>query len=298
MTTPDKPTRPSPDGPQAPGAENAAPAVNPSPAVNPAPAESPAPVVARPAASLAVLRWGPRGAAEVLFGQRGGGAAFMPSKVVFPGGALDPEDARLAEALSDPGEPRLERAADADAETGAPLAKAPTGPALGRALKLAALRETFEETGLRLGRAGACGADEREAFRAAGPDWDAFTADGARPALDGLGLFFRAITPPFLPRRFDARLFVAWAGDLLEDEEDFSRASGELQPLFWAPLTEAASLDLPFVTQLAVAELASIVAEAGAMERVAATAQGRPAPFFRHAAPPGGGAPRSMIDPL
>ncbi|MEL6979865.1 MAG: DNA mismatch repair protein MutT [Pseudomonadota bacterium] len=254
------------------------------------------PATARPAASLAVLRIGPSGAAEALFGQRGGGAAFMPSKVVFPGGALDPEDARLAETLSDPCDARLEAAPDADAPTGAPAAPAPTGAVLARALALSAIRETFEETGLRLGRRG--GDDgAAAAFAAAGEDWSAFAADGARPSFEALGFFFRAITPPFLPRRFDARLFVAWAGDLMEDEEDFSRASGELAPLFWTPLAEAADLDLPFVTHLAVAELASIVAEAGAIERVAAAARARPAPFFRHAAAPDGDV-RAVIEPL
>ena len=45
----------------------------------------------RPAATVILTRPGPRGA-EVLMGQRGAGAVFMPSKFVFPGGGVDPVD--------------------------------------------------------------------------------------------------------------------------------------------------------------------------------------------------------------
>ena len=48
----------------------------------------------RDAATVIVLRdrnTRPR----VLMGQRGAGAAFMPNKVVFPGGAADPGDAEV-----------------------------------------------------------------------------------------------------------------------------------------------------------------------------------------------------------
>ena len=45
----------------------------------------------RPAATVILWRHGPAGP-EVLMGQRGAGAVFMPSKFVFPGGAVDPGD--------------------------------------------------------------------------------------------------------------------------------------------------------------------------------------------------------------
>ena len=54
----------------------------------------------RNAATVIVLRDGARDP-HVLMGQRGAKAAFMPNKFVFPGGAVDPEDAQvpLARAL-------------------------------------------------------------------------------------------------------------------------------------------------------------------------------------------------------
>lgn len=255
---------------------------------------APRPVPARPAASLALLREGPDGRIETLMGQRGGGARFMPSKVVFPGGRLDPADLDLAEALSlDLEDPRLDRALEADRETGAdlapPLDAGPPPPRLGAALALAAIRETFEETGLRLAHEDAAPA----ALAEAGESWPAF---GARPTLETLGFFYRAITPPSQPIRFDARLFVASATDLIDDPDDLSRASGELSRLAWTPLEAAAELDLPFVTHLAVAELQAIAAGARGWRGAARTAEARPAPFFRHAVKSWDPTPRSRIE--
>lgn len=90
----------------------------------------------RDAASLLVLqRAGPH--TSVLMGMRGAGHKFMPNHLVFPGGAVDPEDGISAIQ-------HLPRAHI--------LARLDRNPAAARALAHAAARELDEETGLHLGR--------------------------------------------------------------------------------------------------------------------------------------------------
>ncbi len=101
----------------------------------------------------------------------------------------------------------------------------PPGP-----LVAAALRELTEETGLSL-------RDDRPTLR----------------------FVFRAITPPGRTRRFDARFFLADAADLDSDPDDFSHASGELSHLHWIGLAEARALDLPFITEVVLAEVANLL---------------------------------------
>ena len=43
------------------------------------------------------------------------------------------------------------------------------------------------------------------------------------------------------------------------DPEDFARASGELQHLRWLGLPEGRALDLPFITEVVLAEVAALV---------------------------------------
>ena len=142
---------------------------------------------------------------SILMGQRGSKAAFMPNKFVFPGGALDADDHAMA-------------AAGVEAEL-APscarrlAARAPEG--LGLPLALAAIRETWEETGLRIGKPDPEAAARME--EAAPADWKGFFAHGAAPAPEALTFVFRAITPPFRPRRFDARFFLADAATVIEN---------------------------------------------------------------------------------
>ncbi len=71
-----------------------------------------------------------------------------------------------------------------------------------RGLALAAVRETFEETGILIGERGA-------APRTRSPAWMKFFAHGIAPRLDTLTFIARAITPPNRTRRFDARFFMA-----------------------------------------------------------------------------------------
>lgn len=174
----------------------------------------------RPAATTVLLRRTATGP-QVLMGQRGAGAAFMPSKYVFPGGGVDPDDHR-------PPAPGL--LGDACiARLGLHLPDPAPSPA---ALATAALRELVEETGLTL-------------------------APSATPALR---FIFRAITPPGRSRRFDARFFLIDADRIAGDPDDFSAASDELSHLHWIGTGEARSLDLPFITEVVLAEVAALAA--------------------------------------
>ncbi|PWJ21233.1 NUDIX domain-containing protein [Jannaschia seohaensis] len=184
----------------------------------------------RDAATIVLLRQGPSGPA-VLMGQRGAKAAFMPSKFVFPGGAVD--------------------AADAEVQLGRPLS-APVHAALSarsalspEALAAAALRELAEETGQIV-------ATPSEVS----PPWPGFA--GHAPDAGALRFVFRAITPPGRPRRFDARFLLAPAEALIGDPDDFSAAEDELSHLHWVPVAEARALDMPFITEVVLAEIAAI----------------------------------------
>ena len=111
-------------------------------------------------------------------------------------------------------------------------------------LYTAALRELLEETGLRL-----------------------------PPRMGGLRFVFRAITPPGRPRRFDARFFVASAGDVLNDLDDFSNACDELSHLHWIALSEVRGLALPFITSVVISEVEALLQAPDAAHK---------APFFYH----------------
>lgn len=209
----------------------------------------------RDAATVILVRDGatrPR----LLVGQRGAGAAFMPAKFVFPGGAVDPAD--TAGPL----------AAGPEADTARRLAHGcPDGlPAM---LLRAAIRELWEETGLILGEP----ADPPPDPAGWHPDWHGFLATGARPSAAGLTLLFRAVTPPGRPRRFDARFFLVDAARVLGDPDDLSRASDELSHLHWAGLGEVRALDLPFITEVVLAEVEETLSRGGPPETV---------PFFHH----------------
>lgn len=193
----------------------------------------------RDAATVLVVRREARGP-SVLMGMRGAQAAFMPSKFVFPGGAMDAGDAAVP--LSAPLSPATARRL----EDGA--------PAIGPALAAAAIRELWEETGLILGAPGP--------WRDAVPgDWQGFADAGFVPSAAALRYVFRAITPPGRPRRFDARFFLIEADALSSDPDDFSRACDELSHLQWVPMAEARALNLPFITEVVLAEVQAFLHE-------------------------------------
>ncbi|MFO0988312.1 MAG: NUDIX hydrolase [Alphaproteobacteria bacterium] len=176
-------------------------------------AEGSAPVKPRDAGLLIVWRMG-AGGAEVLMGRRSRKAAFVPDFFVFPGGRLDPADGavRAATPLDAGAVARMGVRGDA---------------ALAEALALAAVRETFEETGLLLAEIGDIG-------ETAHPEWAQWKARDLAPGLHRLRYFGRAITSPSSPIRFHARFFLARAEELRGE----IAGSGELSELAFYPATE------------------------------------------------------------
>jgi 8-oxo-dGTP pyrophosphatase MutT (NUDIX family) len=187
------------------------------------------------------------GATRVLLGRRHAAQKFMPGKFVFPGGRVEPGDRRMS--AVGPLDPVVEEKLNA-------RTKRPS-PGFARALALAAIRETFEETGLALGVA-AYGAPPSPPAGA----WARFAAAGVFPALDSLDFIARAITPPGRPRRFDTRFFVADAALIAHRAPGIVGPDAELVELVWTPLDEATKLDMPAITRVVLAELAS-AAQAG-----------------------------------
>lgn len=208
----------------------------------------------RDAATVILWRSGP-GGPEILMGQRGAGAVFMPDKVVFPGGAVDDDDAVLDVPVVL--EPLTARRL---------AVRAGTRPAA--AIALAAVRELWEETGLCLGRV-----DPSARDRAVPAGWRGFFDLGILPDTSALHFVFRAVTPPGRPRRFDARFFLAPATALVD--ASIVPHGTELERLAWYDLPAARALPLPFVTRVVLAELEQSLA-------VGAPDPAAPVPFFHH----------------
>ena len=190
---------------------------------------------------------------HILMGQRGASAAFMPNKFVFPGGAVDVEDATIT--LHAPlNSLCAERLREDCAED------------ISHALAVAAIRELWEETGLVLGAPGKWSGQPPS-------DWETFASRGQIPDARALQFVFRAITPPGRPRRFDARFFLIDAAEIVSDPDDFSAACDELSHLQWVPLAQARSFDMPFITEVVLAEIEARVADPAPLETV---------PFFKN----------------
>jgi len=147
------------------------------------------PAVPRPAATVLLLRDGPEGV-EVLMTRRSAGASFAPGAYVFPGGAMDAEDAQahpLAASRPTQGDVQLTQA-------------------------IAAIRESFEELGILL----ACHADGRPADSADvarmdrhGDFFEQVRERGLTLAADQVFVLAHWITDRDLPRRFDVPFLAA-----------------------------------------------------------------------------------------
>lgn len=181
---------------------------------------------------------------KVLLGRRHLRHRFMPGKFVFPGGRIEPDD-RLMPALRPLDERHTAR-----------LMRRVRRPSAAKAagFALAAVRETYEETGLMLG------ARTDSAFETPAGAWEAFAKAGVMPDLSAVHFIARAITPPKRPLRFDSRFFAADAGAVTHRVEGMVGPDAEFVELVWLPITEARSLDMPGITAVVLEELQDRIA--------------------------------------
>ena len=196
-------------------------------------------------------------APKILMGRRHDSLKFMPSKFVFPGGRLDPSD-RRASAFG---------ALDHQVEAKLCLRVPRASPARARALALAALRETFEETGILIG--------ERDLGAYVAPQdsgWKAFESESIWPSLDGLDLVARAVTPPRYPRRYDTRFFLCRAEKIIKQMDGHAGPDKELTTLEWVTFEDARKLDIPTITAMILESLQE--------QWTAGLPRFRPIPFF------------------
>lgn len=207
-------------------------------------------------------------APRVLMGKRHHSHKFMPGKYVFPGGRLDAAD-RAMKPLDDLCEACTRR-------LGQSVVK--WTPSRGRALALAAIRETAEETGLLIGKA-----DESGVFSKA-EAWSPFVSKKIRPSLSALTFVARAITPPKRPKRFDTRFFLADRQNIGAEIVGIVTPDTELVSLDWLTFDDALQVELPNITKVVLKDIA---------ERLKAGEISRPAPFyyFRN-----GGFQRKLLD--
>tara|TARA_Y100001970_G_scaffold267935_1_gene358594 strand:+ start:56351 stop:57019 length:669 start_codon:yes stop_codon:yes gene_type:complete len=168
----------------------------------------------------------------VLMGCRDNRHAFMPNRYVFPGGAVDRSD-------------RFVRPSDELKPNVWDNLSKSCSRARARSLAAAAIRETWEETGLRV----ACRSSSNNENIA--PSWKDFHKTGYAPSFSQLDFVCRAITPPGRPRRFNARFFIAPSkasfGEL--------RGNGELSDLKWISTRDALNLPIPDITSYVLQEL-------------------------------------------
>ncbi|MBO6891217.1 MAG: NUDIX domain-containing protein [Roseibium sp.] len=192
------------------------------------------------AATLLILDRSDNGTVRLLMGRRHMRHTFMPGKFVFPGGRVDPADSRIANVL--PYHP------DVQARLSKSLKKIKTEARV-RAFALAAIRETYEEAGLFIGR------KEGEASGRLGVGFEAFAERGIQPDLGGLRMIARAVTPTKRPRRFDTRFFAVWADAIADRLPDGKGPSGELEDCAWLTLEEAREKELPLITTKILTDL-------------------------------------------
>lgn len=213
----------------------------------------------RDASTVVVVRDGSEGLEAYLL-RRQQTMKFAPGMYVFPGGGVDAADGSLD----------IPWVGDAPSVWATRFG---CSEATARELVCAAVRETFEESGVLL-----AGPDESSVVAdTSGPEWQ-----GARLALEAhefsfaefllahglvlrtdlLGAWAHWITPAFEPRRFDTRFFVA----VLPEGQSVGHLPREADRAEWAPLSrvlaavEAGDAAMLPPTHITCSELAAMEA--------------------------------------
>jgi 8-oxo-dGTP pyrophosphatase MutT (NUDIX family) len=169
------------------------------------------PVTPRPSATVLLVRG--RDPWDLLLVHRPGGSDFAAGAYVFPGGTVHADDLGW-----------------------------------GDEIRMAAVREVFEEVGILLARRGRRFARQPESdgvrsIVGRGKSFgEALRELRLEPALDRLVMFARWVTPVQLRRRYDARFFLAQ----LPADQEVRPQEGEVTDWLW--ITPAKALASPEVT--------------------------------------------------
>jgi 8-oxo-dGTP pyrophosphatase MutT (NUDIX family) len=197
-----------------------------------------APVEPRNAATVILLRASERGP-EVYYLRRQVSMEFAAGMCVYPGGGVDPRDfdQDVAWAGPEPAEWAMRLGCDEE---------------MARALVCAAVRETFEESGVLLAGASA-DADAAVVADTTGDEWEAdrvalesrelamtdfLTRRGLVLRTDLLGVWGAWLTPVFEPKRYRTWFFVA----LLPEGQRTRDVSTESSEVTWLPAAEAVAM--------------------------------------------------------
>ncbi len=211
------------------------------------------PAVRPKEAATLIIHRGNGAGIEVLMGERHRKHRFMPHHWVFPGGRIDPTDARVRTGT--------ELRPDVAAQLQRKLTRARA-----HATAIAAVRETFEETGLVIG------APDPVPGRRVPKVWQSFFGTGMAPALDNLEYIARAVTPPIRPLRFNARFFMVHTRHVTGD----LAGSGELVDLRWFPIGQARGLEMPMITRKILFHIEDLITSPPPPD------PDRPIPYFKH----------------
>ncbi len=198
--------------------------------LRPAPdAASAEPAAPRDAATIALVRDGSNGLETYLLRRRST-LEFAPGMLVFPGGGVHEGDLRITDWIGP------------DAAAWAESFRCEEDVA--RGLVVAALRETFEESGVLFASAGpdepviadtSGFAAERRALDAGELDFaDFLDREGLILRADLIGAWAHWVTPTFEPRRFDTRFFIA----AVPEGQEVGGLPGEADRAAWWPLRD------------------------------------------------------------